>query len=173
MAKLRKMMGDVSSPECKAMMQLIETQSVSTLSRWAVGYVKAYLLDYYMESEEADPRLGEIVDLCENAIVENRKVKEIKPQLKEAVQIARETGDPAAEAAARAISTACGVMQTPTNALGFLFYACAASVYHQSLTLPQQEAEKIIQAEWERAFDTLSALAVENEPNPAKIKWGC
>ena len=50
-------------------------------------------------------------------------LKDTKPALRAALTAARETGDadPVAQAAARAISTACGVIQTPTNALGFAF----------------------------------------------------
>ena len=44
MAKLRKMLGDVDSPECIAMMRLIETQSETTLARWALGYVESRIL---------------------------------------------------------------------------------------------------------------------------------
>ena len=47
MAKLRKMLGDVDSPECIAMMRLIETQSETTLARWALGYVESRILPVY------------------------------------------------------------------------------------------------------------------------------
>ena len=49
----------------------------------------------------------------------NATLKDAKPALRAALAAARETGDadPVAQAAARAISTACGVIQTPTNTL--------------------------------------------------------
>lgn len=40
MPKMRKMLGDINSQECIALMQLIETQSKDTLAAWAVNYVK-------------------------------------------------------------------------------------------------------------------------------------
>ena len=51
MVKVRKMLGDVNSPECLAMMRLIETQSEVTLARWALSYVREHVLPIYMEKK--------------------------------------------------------------------------------------------------------------------------
>ena len=40
MAKLRKMLGDPTGPRAKALMALIDTQSASTLGRWAAAYAE-------------------------------------------------------------------------------------------------------------------------------------
>ncbi|MBQ8642472.1 MAG: hypothetical protein IJ480_09680 [Clostridia bacterium] len=44
MVKLRKMPGDVNSPECTALMRQIETQSKETLAGWAAAFVKKRIL---------------------------------------------------------------------------------------------------------------------------------
>ena len=49
-------------------------------------------------------------------------LEEAKVLLAEARKAAQEETDPVRQAAARAVSTACGTLTTPTNALGFAFY---------------------------------------------------
>lgn len=44
MAKLRRMLGDIQSEACIALMTLIETQSAKTLAAWSIRYVKAQYL---------------------------------------------------------------------------------------------------------------------------------
>ena len=97
----------------------------------------------------------------------------MKPLIKEANQIARETEDPIAQAAARAIAAACGTLTTPTNALGFLFYAAAAWIYDQSLNFPPDEIELLICEFWRQAHVSLSAQAIQDESHPVKIQWHC
>ena len=81
--------------------------------------------------------------------------------------------DPITQAAARAIAAACGTLTTPTNALGFLFYAAAALVYDQGLDLPASEMEELTRQIWQDAHASLSAQSVKDEPCPAKIQWHC
>ena len=76
--------------------------------------------------------------------------------------------------AARALSVACAVIQTPTNALGFSFYSAAASAYHQAgLTETAQTYDRLADAEFENILASLQAAAVPDEPNPVKIDWNC
>ena len=97
----------------------------------------------------------------------------MKPLIKEANQIARETEDPIAQAAARAIAAACGTLTTPTNALGFLFYAAAAWIYDQSSDFTAEETDALTRQFWRQAHASLSAHAIQDEPHPAKIQWHC
>lgn len=66
-----------------------------------------------------------------------------------------------------------GTLTTPTNALGFLFYAAAAVVYDRGLDLPESEIEELTRQLWQDAHALLSAQSVRNEPCPAKIQWHC
>mgnify|MGYP003377772582 FL=1 len=173
MAKLRKMLGDVDSPECIAMMRLIETQSESTLARWALDYVESRILPIYKKKAGGDRRLDVLVQACQQVVQLHQPGKTGKSWIKEAGQIARETSDPVAQAAVRAIAAACGTLTTPTSALGFLFYATAALVYDQGLDLSSSKMEELTRQIWQDAHASLSAQSVKNEPCPAKIQWYC
>lgn len=175
MAKLRKMLCDINSQECKDMMALIETQSKHTLAAWAVSYAKKCYLPIYEKQCPQEQRLAELVAGCEEYVKGDRKLAETKPLLKEATQIARDTADdPIAQAAARAVSTGCSVIQTPTSALGFLFYGAAAAAYSEAgLEESAEVYDAIASREMKRAYEDLNAVAVPDEQKPAKIKWNC
>lgn len=175
MAKLRKMLGDVRSQECADMMALIETQSKATLAAWAVDYAQRYYLPVYANARPGDGRLENVLHACGEYLQGVRKLAEVKPLLREAAQIAREAGaDPIAQAAARAVSTACATVQTPTNALGFLFYGAAAVAYGEAgLNESAERYDALASGEFRRALADLHKAAVPDEPNPTKINWNC
>lgn len=174
MPKLRKMLGDVNSPECTAMMKLIETQSKSTLAGWAIGYAKENYLGIYKTERPGASRLEEIISACEEYLSGSIKLAGIKPFLKEGQEIARSEENPVCQAAARAISTACSTINTPTNALGFLFYGAAAVAYSTiGLDGAPGEYDGIAAEEFRKARASLETISVKNEENPANIKWNC
>lgn len=175
MAKLRKMLGDINSPECIGLMRLIETQSKQVLAAWAVTYAKENYLGIYEAECPEERTLKEAVTACEEYLSGNKKLSEIKPAVKAASQTAREISDnPAEQAAARAVSTACGTVWTPANALGFLFYGAAAVAYSRAGLGEKPEVyEKMASQELQRALESLEAAAVPDEANPVKINWNC
>lgn len=175
MPKLRKMLGSADSQECISLLRLMETQNKTTLAAWAVDFAKNNYLKIYENECPGDTRLTHTVTACEECIKGSRKLTEIKPLLKASVQLAREAADnPTAQAAARAVSTACSALQTPTNALGFLFYGAAASAYSQAGLAAETEVyEHIACEEFKKALQALQQAAVADEPNPVKIKWNC
>lgn len=175
MSKLRKMLGDINSQECISMMRLIETQNLRTLSVWAIAYAGQNYLEIYQAEYPGDLRLKEAVSACEAYLEGKGEGKEIKAVLKEAGQIARDiTDNPTAQAAARAVSTACATIQTPTNALGFLFYGAAAVAYSKEGIAQRTEIyEEVALREWQRALSSLQQCAVPDERQPVKIKWNC
>lgn len=174
MPKLRKMLGDVQTPECLALMRLMETQSERTLAEWAIYYAKQTYLPIYAERCPENLRLAEIITGCETYLQGNIERSAVKLLLKEAVKIARETTEPIAQAAARAVSTACTALQTPTSALGFLFYGAAAVAYSQAgLTQSAQDYDKLAAAELKNALTSLKQAALADEAHPAKLKWHC
>lgn len=175
MAKLRKMLGHVDEPAVEGLMRLIETQSKETLGRWAARYVRENYLPVFEKYGGSDHRLEkglEAADQCANGTL---TVKEAKVYWKEAGQAARELSeDPVIQAAARAISTACAVMQTPGNALGFAFYGAAVSAYSKSgLKETEEVYDRLATEELERILESLKAAAVEGEEKPVKVKWNC
>ena len=174
MSKLRKLLGDVEWPECAALMRLIETQSKKTLASWAISYAKASYLPIFAEACPQNQRLEEIVADCEAYLAGEITLKEIKPRLQEASQIARSSIDPIAQAAARAVAVACAVIQTPTNALGFLFYGAAAVAYHQvGLEQPEDVYNDLAASELGKALASLKEASVVGEEQPVKINWHC
>lgn len=175
MAKLRKMLCDINSPECTALMRLIETQSQATLASWAIQYAKDNYLGIYETQRPQDSILRDTILSCEEYLAGSRKLAEVKPLLTEAGQTARGLEEnPIAQAAARAVSTACAAVRTPTNALGFLFYGSAAVAYSQAgLEETIETYNKIAEAELKKAFASLQQVSIPDEPHPAKIKWNC
>ena len=156
--KRRKMLGDPNGPLCREMMRQIETQSRDTLANWALDFAQKRYEPIFREQRPEDLRMLQLLTLCQAA----------RKALGELAQ------EPVAEAAARAIVTACGVYQTPTNALGFLFYGAAAVVYHQEgLSQTAEYYEQRAQREWKTAIQSLKEVSVAEEPNPVKVDWNC
>lgn len=171
--KLRKMLGSIDSPECIGLMRLIETQSKETLAKWAIGYAQENYLPVYEKMGERDC-FARAVDSCKALLAGDVKLTDVKPLLKEAREAAAKETDPIAQAAARAVATACAVVTTPTNALGYLFYGAAVFAYTAAgLEASAGEYDALASQEMARALDSLHSAAVENEPNPAKIDWNC
>lgn len=175
MPNLRKMLGNVQSEECRSLMRLMETQSKRTLANWAVAYAKTYYLPVFEAECPEEQRLTETVAACEAYGKGQTSLNEIKPLLREAAQTARALADrPVAQAAARAVSTACATVQTPTNALGYLFYGSAAIAYSQAgLDRTAEEYEELAAAEFQRAYASLQKACIPDEPHPAKLHWNC
>ena len=169
------MLGDISSRECTALMELIQTQSGRTLAAWAVSYASEHYLPIYQSEYPGSRVLSNTIALCEEYLNGSKKLAQLKPALREAAQAAREAGaSPRAQAAARAVSAACSATCTPANSLGFLFYGAAAAAYSQAGLAESQEIyDRLASAELAKAFDSLKAVSIDGEPNPARISWNC
>ena len=174
MPKLRKMLGRADMPVCLALMRLLDTQSRRTVAGWAIRITSEVCLPVYEAHSPEGPDLRADVQDCARCAAEGGRPAAVKPQLRALAQIARAEKDPVAQAAARAIATACAVLQTPTGALGCLFYAAAAETYHtlgtsQPAAVYDQAAEKF----FERALADLQDHAVPDEPDPIRVNWNC
>lgn len=119
------------------------------------------------------PALTAAVEGCRKHLTGQLSLKELKPLLREASAAARDTEGAVEQAAARATATACAVIQTPTNALGYLFYGAAAAAYSKAGTEDASRWDDLARAELEQALEELRAVSVPDEPNPAKINWNC
>ena len=77
-------------------------------------------------------------------------------------------------AAIRAILTACAKYDTPTNALGFTFYAVAAIVYSEvGLFESKQKYDQLAKEKFKDILYSFQLIAVNDEVNPVKVKWYC
>jgi hypothetical protein len=58
------------------------------------------------------------------------------------------------------------------HSLGIVFYGAAAIVYDRVGTgEPTETYERLSEGECAKMEATLRSIAIENEPNPAKIDW--
>jgi hypothetical protein len=175
MAKLRKMLGDANDPLAVSLRERIETQSKETLIRWAVGYVTEHYKPILQAADAWDVRLEKAVAANRDYLEGHLTQKEAKAFLGAAAEAARGwEGDPAAQAAAKAVAVACSVMRTPTNALGFCFYGAAAYAYQAAGTSESSDRyEELARSEFERLLASLEAISVEGEENPVRVNWNC
>jgi hypothetical protein len=170
------MLGDVNAPSTVALMRLIDTQSKATICAWCMDYAESRLLPIFEKHCPGDERPRNALNAARDYLDGNVKFPIVKDIiLNECHAAARELDDnPAAQAAARACGQGSAVVHTLTHSLGIYFYGAAAVAYDR-LGVSASEAEYAAVAEEVCADLTvaLKTVAVENEPNPAKIKWGC
>ena len=173
MAALRKMLGRPDDPLCREMMALIDTQSLQTLAAWAADTAPQRYLPVY-EAAGGEPALRQEAEVCRELIGAGGKPAALAPHLRELTRLARETQGAAAQAAARAVSVACGVMRSPGNALGFVFYGAAAMAYSQAGVHETSGVyDQLARQEWTAVLDSLKMAALPDEENPVKIDWNC
>ena len=175
MAKLRKMLGAADSPYILSLMSLIETQSKTTIGDWCVDYAEKYILNIYEKAFPEDDRLRLAVEAYRSYRKGELKLPELKKAAALTVQAAKEAEkNPAAQAAARTIGHAIGAVYTPTHSLGLAFYGAAAIAYDRvGLEEKPEVYDRIAAQECAKMEEALRACMVENEKNPAKIKWYC
>ncbi|MFR7591738.1 MAG: putative immunity protein [Longibaculum sp.] len=131
---------------------------------------KKHYLPLYTKKESS---LYQTLEKCESYLDKKCSLQELKPFLKEARADAKDITDPIVEAASKAIATACATLQTPTNALGFLFYGSAATAYHQAGLLETRETyDQLALQELQNALHSLQQYA-KDKPHPIHIKWHC
>ena len=174
--KLRKMLGDVNAPSCVALRELIDTQSKDTIRKWCLGYAEDKILPVFEKHCSGDGRPRNAVNAAHdylNGKVRFPVVKNII--LNECHAAARELeNNPVAQAAARAVGQGSAVVHTLTHSLGLFFYAAAAVAYDRAgLEASDDEYAAIAEEVCLDYSAALKAAAVDNEPNPAKLKWNC
>lgn len=175
MAKVRKMLGKADSPYILSLMRLIETQSKNTIVKWCNEYAREHILPIYEKDYPEDSRLENALDAINEYLEGNIKLTEAKKIIKEAQIAAREAeGNPAAQAAARAIGATTATINTVTSSLGLAFYGSASIAYS---TVGVNETldvyDEIAARECKNMEDALRKVAITDEPKPAKIKWSC
>lgn len=173
--KLRKMLGQVEAPYLLRLMKLMETQSKETLASWCLGYAQQEMLPIYERRCPQDQRPRAALEAAWQCLEGKQTVRETKQMAQQVTQASRDCeGDPAAQAAARSVAAAIGSLYTRTNPLGMTFYAAAASVYdREGLQKTAEEYDELAAGEFDAMYRALERIAVEGEPNPAKLKWDC
>nr|WP_294584367.1 hypothetical protein [uncultured Anaerotignum sp.] len=170
MAKLRKTLGSPTEPAVLSLMEGMEGKSKETLTTWAMAYVTEKYLPLVAET----PLFSELLEKTKDCITGNLPLKEWKALLAEARKASAAEKEPVREAAARAVVTACGTWQTPTNALGFCFYGAAAMAYHQAGTAETKETYDILATkELKQILVSLKQVKAAPDEQAAKLQWNC
>jgi len=175
MPKYRKMLTDYKVPYIQSIFRLIETQSKETIAKWCVDYAEKRLLPIYEDAVLEDFRPRVAINVAREWFAGNVKLPEVKSAVSECTAAARDADEnPTAQAAARAMGSCVGAVYASTYSAGLMFYGALAVAYN----------ELGINAEWEKLLEAaedecwrikaeLEIVAVENEPNPVKVKWNC
>ena len=170
MAKLRKTLGSPTEPAVVALMEGMEGKSKEALTTWAMAYVTEKYLPLVAEV----PLFAELLEKTKDCMTGNLPLKDWKALLAEARKASAAEKEPVREAAARAIVTACGTWQTPTNALGFCFYGAAAMAYHQAGTAETKETyDMLATKELEQILASLKQVKTAPDEQAAKLQWNC
>ena len=170
MAKLRKTLGSPTEPAVVALRESMEGKSKETLTTWAMAYVTEKYLPLVAET----PLFAELLEKTKDCMTGNLPLKDWKALLAEARKASAAEKESVREAAARAIVTACGTWQTPTNALGFCFYGAAAMAYHQAGTAETKETyDMLATKELEQILASLKQVKTALDEQAAKLQWNC
>jgi hypothetical protein len=157
-------------------MRLIETQNKTTIANWTLDYAERNMLPLFEKHCPDDGRPAHAITAAREWLDGKVKLPYVKNTiLNECHAAARELDcNPVAQAAARAIGQSAGSIHAAPHSLGLYFYAAAAIAYDR-LGTGAGETEYNAVAEEVCADYTaaLRAVAVEDEPNPAKCKWNC
>jgi hypothetical protein len=170
------MLGDVYAPYCVELRNLIDTQSKDTIRKWCLGYAEDKILPLFETHCPSDGRPRNAVIAANDYLDGKVKFPVVKNIiLNECHAAARELdANPIAQAAARAVGQGTSVVHTLTHSLGMYFYAAAAVAYDRvGLEANDDVYTQIAEEVCQDYADALRAVAVENEPNPAKLKWNC
>lgn len=175
MPKARKMLSNWEAPYIQSLMKLIETQSKVTLATWVVDYSEKVLLPLWCKYYPNDLRLQNALEAAREWMSGAIKLPQAKAAILECHSAAREAdGNPVAQAAARAIGQCASTIHSARHCIGLAFYGAIAVAYDQLGTdTPWRQIEQCAAEECGRMETALRAVAVENEPNPAKIDWKC
>ena len=171
MAKPRKTLGDWQTPYIQSLIKLVSTQSKNTIANWCISYAEEHILGIFEETFPDDDRPGKALAAAREWLDGKIKLPAVKKLILEAHASAREAeAHPAAQAAARACGQAASVVHAPAHSLGLVFYGTAAVAYYRiGVGQKPKLYEEIAAGECAKMEAALRAIAVDDEPNPAKI----
>jgi len=175
MPKPRKMLSDWEAPYLVPLIRQIETQSKDTLIVWSTGYAEAVLLPIWEKAfpEDARPRAAlRAAGMWRNKVI---KLPEAKIQILACHEAARSCeGNPAAQAAARAIGQVASTIHSARHCIGLPLYGALAIAYDRlGADMPWGVIESAAGEECGRMLEALLRVSKEDEPNPAGITWVC
>jgi len=167
---MAEMLCNIDALYMQSIMGLIETQSKTTIGVWGISYAQEHILPIYEKAYPNDPRPREALASAKAYFAGKIKFSDVQNACFAAAREA--TGNPAAQAAARACHQATAIAHTTRHSLGLICYGAAAIVYDRVGINESAEAyERMAEEECAKMEAALRAIAVENEPNPANPNW--
>lgn len=175
MPKTRKMLSDWRAPYIQSLMKLIEMQSKVTLANWAVDYSERVLLPLWSKHYPDDLCPQNALNAARQWLSGATKLPQAKAAILECHAATRESvGNPAAQAAARAIGQCASTIHSARHCIGLAFYGALAIAYDAlGADSPWEQIEQFAAEECGRMEAALRSVSVEDEPYPAKIDWKC
>lgn len=175
MAKHRKMLSDWEAPYIQSLVRLAETQSKATLANWCIDYSESRLLPIYEAEYPDDLRPRKAIIAARDWLSGRIKLPQAKAYILECHVAAREAAEnPSVQAAARAIGQSASAIHSASHCVGLALYGALAAAYDAlGIDADWRELERFATQECGRMEAALRAVAVENEPNPAKMTWQC
>lgn len=169
------MLSDWNAPYIQSLAKLIETQSKATLAHWAIDYAERVLLSLWSKYYPDDLRPQNALYAAREWLSGAIKLPRAKTAIIECHAAAHEAdANPVAQAAARAIGQSASTIHSARHCIGLALYGAIAVAYDTLGTnAPWEQLEQCAADECRRMLDALHSVAVENEPNPAKINWKC
>ena len=170
------MLGYANSQSPVASQELIDTQSKETIRMWCLGYAEDKILPIFERHCHCDNRPRSAVTAANDYLDGKVKFLVVKNLiLNECHAAARELdSNPTAQAAARAVGQGSAVVHTLTHSLGLFFYAAATVAYDRvGLGATNEVYSEIAEEVCLDYTEALRAIAVNDEPCPAKLKWNC
>ena len=164
MPKPRRMLSDCNAPYIVSLMRLMETQSKTTIANWCVSYSEANLLPIWEKAFPGDSRPRAALQAARDWLEGKIKLPLAKRTILGAHAAARDAeGSPAASA-----------IHSATHSLGLALYGALSVAYDRiGVESSWEELLRVAAEECGKMEAALRAVAVENEPNPAKINWNC
>ena len=175
MPQHRKMLSDWDAPYMQALVKLIETQSKATIVRWTLDYAGLVMLPLWEKHFPEDHRPKAAIEAARAWLAGDINLSQAKPVILGCHAAARESvANSAAQAAARAIGQSASTIHAPTHCVGLAMYGALAAAYDAlGIDAPWVALEAYAAEECGRMREALCAIAIENEPNPAKFNWMC
>ena len=173
--KLRKMLNDVNSDYIQSFMRLIETQSKETIAKWCVCYALIHVLPLWSGEFPEDSRPATALVAASDFLNGSIKLADAKKQILECRTAAREAeGSHIAQGAARTIDAAASTIHNSAGSISIAFYGALTIAYSKKgLDATWEVLEQAAIEECLKMKESFAGIMVADEPNPAKINWGC
>jgi len=173
--KYRKMLAYWDAPYIQSIVAAVETQSKQTLAKWCIDYAQVKLLPIYEVAYPEDVRPRNALSAAKEWLAGNIKLPQAKVDIIQCHAAAREAeGSPAAQAASRAIGQCASTIHSAGHCMGLPLYGALAAAYNSAGADADWETlERIAIEECAQMEAALRAVAMENDPKPAKLTWKC